>query len=183
MGGQERRLFERIPLTEDFYCYAVDGTRLDAHSQDISSGGIYLKTEDKLSAEAPIALVFKNDPSRTSPVYLTGKIVRCTDKPVKGVGVEWVKAVSNGPENELIRFLEDVLHIRNPKIYVEAVPGQENPRVEFTFPRVAVFGDDDVRSFHEDEDEDKLKARINSLEKIVIHSIEAMDQMEKKNAF
>ncbi len=154
MAGRERRLFERIPLTEDFYCYAVDGTRLDAHSQDISSGGIFLKTDDELSAGAPIALVFKNDPSRTSPVYLTGKIVRCTETPVKGVGVEWVKAVSNGPESELIHFLEEVLRIREPQIYVESVPGQENPRVEFTFPRVAVFGDEDVRNFHEDEEED-----------------------------
>ncbi len=168
MGGRERRLFERIPLTEAFYCYAVDGTRLDAHSQDISSGGIFLKTEDDLSQGAPIASVFKNDPSRTSPVYLTGKIVRCTNTPFKGVGVEWVKAVSNGPENELTRFLEEVLHIRDPQIYVEAVPGQENPRVEFTFPRVAVFGDDDVRNFHEDEEEatadisDQLRAERES---------------------
>lgn len=154
MGGRERRLFERIPLTEAFYCYAVDGTRLDARSQDISSGGIFLKTEDDLSEGSPIALVFKNDPSRTSPVYLTGKIVRCTEAPNKGVGVEWVKAVSNGPERELLHFLERVLHIRSPRIRVQAIPGQENPRVEFTFPRVAVFGDADVRNFHEDEEED-----------------------------
>jgi hypothetical protein len=175
MGGQERRLFERIPLTEAFYCYAVDGTRLDAHSQDISSGGIFLKTEDELSEGAPIALVFKKDPSRTSPIYLTGKIVRCTEKPTKGVGVEWVRAVSNGSENELTRFLEDVLHIRNPQISVESVPGQENPRVEFTFPRVAIFGEADVRNFHEDEEEDtadisddlrkERKAKVDAREK------------------
>ncbi len=154
MGGRERRLFERIPLKEAFYCYAVDGTRLDAHSQDISSGGIFLRTDDKLAEGAPIALVFKNDPTRTSPIYLTGKIVRCTTEPVKGVGVEWGKAVSNGPEDELVRFLEEVLHIRTPQLQVTAVPGQAHPRAEFTFPRVVVFDDADVRHFHEDEEED-----------------------------
>lgn len=154
MGGRERRLFERIPLTEEFYCYAVDGTRLDAHSQDISSGGIFLRTDDQLAEQAPIALVFKNDPTRTSPIYLTGKVVRCTVEPVKGVGVEWVKAVSNGPEEELATFLEEVLHIRTPQLQVAQVPGQEHPRVEFTFPRIVVFDDADVRNFHEDEEED-----------------------------
>ncbi len=154
MGGRERRLFARYPLKEAFYCYAVDGTRLDAHSEDISAGGIFLKTEDELEAGAPIALVFKNDPSRTSPIYLTGKIVRRTTEPTSGVGVEWVKAVSNGPQAELTQFLCDVLRLRDPQIRAEVIPGQGPPRVEFTFPRVAVFGDQDVQSFLEDEEEE-----------------------------
>ncbi len=153
MDGRERRLFPRVPLNEEFFCYAVDGARLDAHSLDISAGGIFLRTEDDLPRGTPIALVFKKDPRRTHPIYLTGRVVRRTTAPVSVVGVRWVKAVSHGPQEELVNFLEEVVKLEAPQVRAEIVPGQERPRLEFTFPRIAAFGETDVETLHDIEEE------------------------------
>jgi len=151
--NEDKRLFLRRDMDEEFYCYAVGGARLDARSLDISKGGIFLQTYDELPLGQNVALVFKKSEARTEPIYLVGEVVRHEKGHRIGVGVRWEKAVSYGPAAEMVHFLENVLAIIRAKVTTVILPGKTQPQAVFDFPKYAATGEE-MANLREIEDED-----------------------------
>jgi len=106
-------------MAEGVYCY-VDGMRFDGASIDMSAGGMFLKTDKKVPLGATIATVFKLETEAPVPVFLLGRVVRWQQIPCPGVGVQWVRAVSNATRLELARFLRTRLRLdETPDVEIE----------------------------------------------------------------
>ena len=153
--GDDKRLFPRRPLDEEFYCYLPSGERFDASSLDISSGGIFLTTNDDIEVQTPVTLVFKARPGVSQPVYLLGVVVRLKARaPNVGVGVQWERAVSSSPPEELGIFLDEVLLV--PKAAVVVEPGARTGMKQsvYHFPRFVASSGQDLDDYEEIEEED-----------------------------
>ncbi len=129
----DQRQFQRYALADKMYCY-VDGTRFDARSQDISAGGLFIRTPRRVPLGAHIALVFKdsNDPDG-APVFLVGKVMRRQSEPVPGIGLRWERATTEGSAARLELFLTLRMGILPEKIVRETYGPREEGRNAFYF--------------------------------------------------
>jgi hypothetical protein len=104
----------------------VDGRRYDARSENISAGGMLLATAEEIPLGHTIALVFKSRSGKKTsgekgikygagikgePVYLVGRVMRKQVSPVPGVGLRWVRAMTDAATEDLEYFLSKMLRI------------------------------------------------------------------------
>jgi len=104
----------------------VDGRRYDARSENISAGGMFLATAEEIPLGRTIALVFKSRSGKKKsgekgvkygagikgePVYLVGRVMRKQVSPVPGVGLRWVRAMTDASPEDLEYFLSKMLRI------------------------------------------------------------------------
>lgn len=125
MTRAERRLFPRREFRAGVYAY-VDGRRYDARSENLSAGGMLLATSEDIPLGRTIALVFKSRSGKKvagdkgvkygagikgEPVYLVGRVMRKQISPVPGVGLRWVRAMTDATPEDLQYFLSKMLRI------------------------------------------------------------------------
>jgi Tfp pilus assembly protein PilZ len=129
----EQRQFQRYALAEKMYCY-IDGARFDARSQDISAGGLFIRTPRQVPMGAHIALVFKdsNDPDG-APVFLVGKVMRRQSEPTPGIGLRWERATTEGSAARLELFLTLRMGILPTNIQRETYGPRREVRNAFYF--------------------------------------------------
>ncbi len=104
----------------------MDGRRYDARSENISAGGMLLVTGENIPLGRTIALVFKSRSGKKisgdkgvkygagikgEPVYLVGRVMRKQVSPIPGVGLRWVRAMTDAPTEDLEYFLSKMLRI------------------------------------------------------------------------
>ncbi len=120
MSATDKRRTPRFKLEKDVYCY-IEGVRLDVRSDDISAGGMFLRTDkDRPPLGAQIGLVFREQSDAANPTFLFGRVVREQDEPIRGVGLCWEKAVTVGPQAELVKFLTTTLGISAERVERQA---------------------------------------------------------------
>jgi len=93
----------------NFFCY-VDGIRFDSASLDISAGGAFLLTRDKLRIGQAVMVMPKKEKGRGLPIVLIGRVVRTQiGGENSGLGVQWLRCVSKNGLHNLFGFMEDYL--------------------------------------------------------------------------
>lgn len=112
ISPDERRQFPRMRMKQRIACY-VKGQLVEATSDDVSQGGIFLATESAASVplNSLVTLVFHSESKAGGTTYLFGRVMRQQALPVKGLGLKWVKAVSRGTPAQLALFLRNLLDI------------------------------------------------------------------------
>ena len=139
MGGNiDRREHVRWLLEEEVFCY-LDGDRVQAATQDISAGGMFIRTASQIPIGSVVALVFE-DPVQeaTQPVFLLGMTVRHQEQPVAGDGVQWMRAVTTSIPDILAKFLVNRLKLVSPKVIREEFGPRRDLRTVYRFPIVPV---------------------------------------------
>jgi len=106
----ERRRSKRWIQEESVVCY-FEGDRLGAHSKDLSKTGMFVATAKKVPIGERIALIFRPRFSEDTPIYLVGKVARHQTEPIPGLGVQWVKAITDASPLQLSNFLRDLLDV------------------------------------------------------------------------
>lgn len=130
---EERRQFKRRALDEPAFVY-IGGSRLDAKSGDISAGGVFLETAQQMEKGTLVAVVF-NEQARKSPaIYMLGRVMRVQAGPRAGVGLQWEKAVTTGPPEELARFLGGLLGRTVTEVRRVALGTEQEWKSVFVFP-------------------------------------------------
>jgi len=141
--GKERRFYLRWDVDEEVHCY-VEGDRLDAQTLDLSSGGMFLQTERTAQSGSKVVLVFRTQFSAADfPIYLVARVMRRQVKPIRGLGLRWVRATTQGPALQLSLFLRKVLKIQNPLVEQNPVGRKKVVQSCFEFAR-------DLRSLAEE---------------------------------
>lgn len=136
--NSDRRRHERAPLDEGVYCY-IDGSRFDTRSNDVSEGGLFLRTDAQIPVGGLIALVFRPEFNPDSPpIFLVGQVVRQQQTPVAGVGLQWVRAVTESPRLELAHFLVRKLGVKEPSVGLQEHGPNREMRSVFEFPLAPV---------------------------------------------
>jgi hypothetical protein len=132
--GSERRQHPRKASRQDVFCY-IDGNRFDACSEDLSAGGMFLRTDGLVDVAVGtiVGLVVKGIGDLSRAVYLFARVARQQTAPVIGIGLQWEKAVSIGGPEVLIQFLETVLGITSPVLTQRAVAGKDFVRHVYAF--------------------------------------------------
>jgi len=114
--GADRRIHHRWESKDTIYGY-LDGARFAAKSEDLSSGGLFIETNDDVPIGALISLVFRQQvKSEDPPIFLIGRVMRRQKSPTLGIGLRWEKAVFTGPTKTLHRFLVDHLRLVDPAV-------------------------------------------------------------------
>ena len=132
--SQNRRVHNRWKLEKDIFCY-VDGVRLDARCENISTGGLFIRTSHhkSLPIGALVGLTFRMREGSGIATFLFGRIVRRVKGSKGGVGLSWEKAVTVGPREEMAGFLKKVFRIEDADIQEEP-SGKRQVRSIFHFP-------------------------------------------------
>jgi hypothetical protein len=132
---QERRGHPRRRLERSVFCY-IDGDRMDETSEDVSAGGMFLRTADASTPMgALVAIVFRGTADPTMSVFLFGRVVRRQETPVPGLGLQWERAVCAGNRESLESFLKNVLGVDSPDVAEEPMPGKGSVRYVHRFPK------------------------------------------------
>lgn len=129
----DKRRTRRWSMDQKVNCY-LDGVRLDANSLDLSSAGMFLRTEREFPPGDRLAVVFQAPDM--PPVYFMGKVVRIQISPVQGLGVEFERAVSTAGPLELAAFLKDLLHIRPKTISRRPLGDRKESHCIYYFPQL-----------------------------------------------
>lgn len=119
---EERRRYPRRSLNKPVICY-VEGARIDACTQNLSRGGVFLRLGSEASA-APGALVgmmISTPGQGRSSVFLFGRVIRVQALPFAGIALRWEKAVTAGTPQELHDFVKRVFGLLDSEITVEIV--------------------------------------------------------------
>jgi hypothetical protein len=134
MSDRDKRRHPRRRIDRSVYCY-VDGSRLDVKTEDVSEGGMFLRTAGGLPPIGSLlGVVFLVAESTRPSTFLFGRVVRMQEAPVRGVGLRWEKAVAMGPPAELSGFLETNLGILGPRIDELPQPGDGPRKCVYHFP-------------------------------------------------
>jgi len=130
----EPRLHPKWLLDEKVFCY-LDGEKFQATSRDVSAGGIFLRTSKDVPKHSTVVLAFKDKTSAgQAPFFLVGSPVRYQQSPQKGVGIQWLRAVTTGSAKALERFLSDKMQMPSATVFEEGRgPGGEKRAVHL-FP-------------------------------------------------
>jgi hypothetical protein len=132
--GAERRRFERWKFEEGVYCY-IEGTRFDARSADVSSGGMFFETARPILPGTEVAMVFRTQLDKGDrPIFLVGRVMRRQVKPVAGVGVRWERASTPATPEALTAFLKGVLRVEPRGIEVKPFGASGIVQAVFEFP-------------------------------------------------
>ena len=131
--GRERRKATRWEREEDVYCY-VESTRCDAQSRNLSAGGMLLESAADIPIGELVALVFRAQVAEAKlPVFLTGRVVRVQEKPVKSYGLRWERAVFPGEAAALAVFLRDTLGIDSARVARRPVGPNKRMQAVYVF--------------------------------------------------
>ena len=137
-GSIDRREHVRWLLEEEVFCY-LDGNRVQAATQDISAGGMFIRTSSELPLGSVVALVFEERSDGANvPVFLLGMTVRHQEQPVTGAGVQWMRAVTTSAPDALEKFLVARLKLVSPSIVREEFGPRKDLRSIYRFPIVPV---------------------------------------------
>jgi hypothetical protein len=129
-----KRAFPRRPLDEKIHTY-IQGVRVDASTQDLSAGGMFFRTDKEVPIGGLIALAFRRQAQLGKPIFLVGRVMRRQTAPVAGLGLEWVRAVTQAPPAELEWFVSSLLGIQDVEATQELVPGKWEMKTIYHFPR------------------------------------------------
>lgn len=116
----EKRRARRWIQEEEVFCY-FEGDRLGALSKDLSKTGMFLATAKDVPQGRRVALIFRPRFSADTPIYLVGQVVRRQVEPMPGLGIQWVKAVTDASPLQLSIFLQKLLDLDPEKNIQEAV--------------------------------------------------------------
>jgi len=131
--GIERRQYPRLACESELFCY-LDGVRVDARSENISAGGMLLRTAIATPKTGQVVgLVFPGQQGWNRTTFLFGRVVRLVEGAEPGAGLRWEKAVTTGSVAELTAFLEKVLGIRTQQVAEVKGEGGQIKSV-YTFP-------------------------------------------------
>lgn len=129
-----KREFPRRPLDEKIHTY-IQGVRVDASTQDLSAGGMFFRTDAEVPTGGLIALAFRRQAQLGKPIFLVGRVMRRQVDPPCGLGLKWVRAVTQAPPAELEWFLTSLLGIQDVEATQELVPGKWEMKTVYCFPR------------------------------------------------
>lgn len=107
---RERRRSKRWLHEEEVLCY-FQGDRLGAFSKDLSRSGMFLGTAMEVPIDGRVALIFKQRFAEETPIYLVGRVVRHQAEPVPGLGIQWIKAITDASPRQLSNFLKSTLDV------------------------------------------------------------------------
>lgn len=85
--GRERRAHPRIPIKLKVEYTSLTDFFVD-YATDISHGGMFVSTERELKVGKPVNVRFVL-PGTKEAFEASGKVVRRSDKPAKGVGIKF----------------------------------------------------------------------------------------------
>ncbi len=136
MQPDERRQHPRRVLDEDVLAY-LDGDRLDAHTGNISEGGLYLRCSrpEEFPLGASVALVFHDPVPPGGEVFLVARVVRHQPGVDGGVGMQWDRAVVAGSADPLRRVVRRLFGINDPVLEVRMLPDRGGRQHTFRFTR------------------------------------------------
>jgi hypothetical protein len=148
---RERRRHERWQIDEELHCY-LDGERVDLRSENLSGGGMFLRTERPYPLGATVMLVFKKHfYSSGSPIFLFARVMRATSSPVSGLGLRWEKATSPASPDVLRDFLKCFLQVDGAELEYCPVGRTKAPHFVFRFPPDAIeMGSSDMEETQPD---------------------------------
>lgn len=129
---KDRRQHSRSAVRIPFFCY-VDGQRFDSDAFDLSSGGAFLRTDDKVRLSAPVLLLPKSAKTKKPVILVVGHVVRQQPGPPRGLGIRWGKVVSRGGLSVILKLAALV-----PTMFPEELPAPtrefiELPTVGYSF--------------------------------------------------
>lgn len=128
----ERRRAQRWIQEEEVVCY-FQGDRLGAFSKDLSTTGMYLGTTREVPIGGRVALIFRPQSVLANPIYLVGKVVRHQTKPVPGLGLLWIKAITDGSPLQLSNFLKSMLEL-DARDAIDEMAYETGAVSSYTFP-------------------------------------------------
>jgi len=133
-SSSERRVFPRRPFDAAVFTYE-SGARFVAHPVDLSLGGAFLATEavDRIAVGDLVSVVFGPEAHTEPPVFLFAKVVRRQRGSSKGVGVQWVKAVTTGTPEHLAAFVARLFGVRAESAQGQVGAGEGRFRALFSF--------------------------------------------------
>ena len=129
----ERRRAKRWIQKEEVLCY-FEGARLGARSEDVSESGMFLATRKTVPLGGRVALIFQAQISHRNPIYLVGKVVRAQSRPIPGLGVQWVRAITDASPQQLSQFLRELLDVKVGGDIEEIASGPGEAVSLYTFP-------------------------------------------------
>ena len=139
-SGNERRQHQRIDKQVEFFCY-IDGHRFDSASVNLSAGGAFLRTEDRIREGAMLMIVPKKEARAEFPVALFGKVARRIAGPEGGMGIEWLNCVTRKGIRYIYQFLQkypdlcaDQLPAPSPEVGASPLVGYSYIKREFYVP-------------------------------------------------
>lgn len=137
----ERRIFPRRPFAAAIFTYE-NGARFAATPVDLSLGGAFLATEavERINLGDLVSVVFGPEAKVQPPVFLFARVVRRQRGSGKGVGIEWIKAVSTGAAEHLAAFLERTFGIKAAAAERQIEAGEGRFRCLFSFQPILDAG-------------------------------------------
>lgn len=134
MPVRNEALHPKWLFDERVYCY-LDGEKFQATSRDISAGGIFLRTRRDVPKESAVVLVFRDKAhDGHEPIFLVGCPVRYQQAPQKGVGIQWLKAVTSASVKTLTRFLKTRMQLQTATVFEEGCGPEGEKRSVHLFP-------------------------------------------------
>jgi hypothetical protein len=130
----DRRVFPRRPFDAAVFTYE-SGARFVAHPVDLSLGGAFLATEavERIAEGDLVSVVFGPETGTDPAVYLFARVARRQRGASKGVGVQWLKAVTTGKAPHLAAFLERLFGLRASSTEPQVASGEGRFRAQFSF--------------------------------------------------
>lgn len=126
--GDDRRKRDRLDCQESFRCF-VGGKRFVTQTLNVSPGGAFLETDRVIKPGSVMVLEQAKPGYDERPPHLVAKVLHFVMIPVMGVGLQWVKVISENGIGNLRRFLNDVLGIEIDQFEISKLPvvAEENP--------------------------------------------------------
>jgi len=117
-----------------------EGHRFEAAPEDISVGGMFLKTDavDDVRAGEVLGVLLEREAGFDPPLFLYGRVVRVRHSGTPGVGLRWERAGSTGSVEQLANALE-LLFAKPASAFRPHVTQVPNSRLQsaYEFPRPA----------------------------------------------
>lgn len=141
--GDDRRKHPRFERGDKFKCF-VGGQRFTAQAVNQGPGGAFIETDRVVKPGSLIILEVAQagmaDSGGGRP-HIVGKVLYFALKPSRGIGVQWIKAVSLDGVAGLQMFLADYFGVELTEEALSALPGVANElpvSYDFTSKRVLI---------------------------------------------
>jgi hypothetical protein len=126
--GDDRRKKDRVDFQEKFRCF-VGGKRFVTQTLNVSPGGAFLETDRVIKPGSVMVLEQVKPGYDERPPHLVAKVLHFAMSPAMGVGLQWVKVISENGIANLRSFLNEVLGIEIDQFEISKLPvvAEENP--------------------------------------------------------
>jgi len=126
--GDDRRKKDRADFQEKFRCF-VGGKRFTTQTLNVSPGGAFLETDRVIKPGSIMVLEQVKPGYDQRPPHLVAKVLYFAMTPAMGVGLMWIKVISENGIGNLRAFLQEVLGLEIDQFEISKLPvvAEESP--------------------------------------------------------